>query len=473
MIFFNINTILKTTKIVKEITMKDLTKGNIYKTFFLFGLPIVLSGLLTQTYSTIDTAIAGQYLGDQGLAAIGATAPLITFISAIFWGYYVGFSIYTAKLFSEGSYQKIKSAVLSTRILGLIVAVAISLFMIIFYRPVFDFLNIEESLRADAFKYFAVYIAGIYIITLTNANVSLLNSFGISSYPLFISAVSAVLNIAGNIFTIISLKMGVDGLALSTVFAALVGNILYEVKYRQCLKELGVNKQKSHIGLSYIKPSVSYALPTMFQQMIMYVASLFISPLVNGIGTDASASYSVISKIYDINASVYQNSTKAFTNYAAQCSGHKEYNKIKKGVRVGLLQSSLFVAPFVLVCVILPKQICSLFFKANASATAIQYAVLFTRYALPFIYFNVVNNLFHGLYRATKSAKFLFFVTFFGAAVRYVSSIILIPYYGMTGFCAGWIISWILEAVFSFALYLSGKWNPDNVKSKTKNQPAN
>ena len=65
--------------------MKDLTKGNMYKTFFLFGLPLVLSGLLSQMYSTIDTAIAGRFLGETGLASIGATAPLITFISSLFW----------------------------------------------------------------------------------------------------------------------------------------------------------------------------------------------------------------------------------------------------------------------------------------------------------------------------------------------------------------------------------------------------
>lgn len=450
--------------------MKDLTKGNIYKTFFLFGLPIVLSGLLTQTYSTIDTAIAGLYLGEAGLAAIGATSPLITFVSAVFWGYYAGFSIYTAKLFSEGDYQKIKASVLSTRVLGLVVATALALCLIVFYRPLFVFLKIEESLKAEAFKYFAVYVAGIYAVTLTNANVALLNSFGISAYPLFISAVSAVLNVAGNLFNIIVLNLGVAGLALSTVVAALVGNVLYEIKYRKCLKELGVIKQKAEIGLKYIKASVSYALPTMVQQMIMYVASLSISPLVNGIGSDASAGYSVISKVYDINASVYQNSTKAFTNYAAQCAGRNEYGKIKKGVRVGLLQSSLFLLPFVLVCVIFPRQICSLFFKSDASEEAIRYAFVFTRYALPFVYFNLINNLFHGLYRATKAAKFLFSVTLFGSLVRIAFSVALIPYYGMDGFCAGWVISWILEAILSFALYLSGKWNPQHSKSVLKTE---
>ena len=44
--------------------MKDLTKGNIYKTFLLFAIPMVLSSLLSQAYSTIDTIMAGKLLGD-------------------------------------------------------------------------------------------------------------------------------------------------------------------------------------------------------------------------------------------------------------------------------------------------------------------------------------------------------------------------------------------------------------------------
>lgn len=91
--------------------MKDLTSGNVYKTFFLFGLPMVLSGLLSQMYGIIDTSIAGKLIGETGLAATGVTSPLTTFLSSVYWGYGVGFSIYIAKLFGSGEYRKIRRAV--------------------------------------------------------------------------------------------------------------------------------------------------------------------------------------------------------------------------------------------------------------------------------------------------------------------------------------------------------------------------
>ena len=62
--------------------MKDLTKGNTLKTFLIFAIPLVLGGVLSQGYNLVDTIIAGKMLGDTGLAAIGATAPLISFVSS-------------------------------------------------------------------------------------------------------------------------------------------------------------------------------------------------------------------------------------------------------------------------------------------------------------------------------------------------------------------------------------------------------
>ena len=91
--------------------MKKLTEGNIWKTFILFAIPMVLSGLLSQAYTMIDTMIAGHYLGEEGLAAVGATSSLITFISNLFAGYLVGFGMYLARLFGEGNYEKIRRRV--------------------------------------------------------------------------------------------------------------------------------------------------------------------------------------------------------------------------------------------------------------------------------------------------------------------------------------------------------------------------
>jgi Na+-driven multidrug efflux pump len=285
-----------------------------------------------------------------------------------------------------------------------------------------------------------------------------MTSFGIGSFPFLMSILSSVLNIGGNLFSVVVLGWGIKGLAISSVVAAAVVDVCYVVKIWSCFKEMNVHREKVKLGFTYIKKSLPYALPNMAQQLVMYLAGLIVSPLVNGIGASASASYSVISRVYDINAHVYQNSARSVSNYSAQCVGKKEYGKLKKGVRVGLLQGIFFLTPFVVICAVFYKPVCSLFFNAAASAQAKAYAYTFSKVYLPFIFINMLCNLFHGFYRGIKATKYLFVTTLVGAVARVVASLILIPKFGMNGFFIGWVISWVVEAVYSAILFFMGKW---------------
>lgn len=452
--------------------MKDLTKGNIYKTFFLFGFPLVLSGLLSQAYATIDTAIAGRFLGDHGLAAMGATAPLIQFLCALFWGYGVGFSTYIARLFGAKDYKKIKSAVYTTVLVLFVICAAVCLLMIGFRNQIMDLLKVDEEIRKDAIEYFVFYVAGLFPIIMTSNGLYIMNAFGIGTFPFFMSILSAALNITGNILSVTVLKMGIKGLALASVFAAVAVDVGYVFKFRSCMKEMEVDGEKAHLGLHYVKSSFSFSLPNMAQQGVMYLASLGIAPLVNSLGAAASASYSVVFRVFEINNSVYSNSTRAVSNYTSQCVGHKKYYRIKRGVWAGLLQAMVLVTPFILVTCLFPEAVCSIFFKADASLEAREYAYLFARRYQPFAYFHLVTNLFHALYRGSKATGHLFFTTFLGALARYVCSLLLMKSYGMEGFYLGWVLSWVIEDIFAVALFFLGKWNPEQKESATEPEKA-
>lgn len=459
--------IMQVSRKVKEVdgVLKDLTQGSIYKNFFAFGLPSVLAGLLSQSYSIINTAIAGQYLGDAGLAAIGATSPLNTFISSLFWGYGTGFSIYVARLFAIKDYERIKSAVYSSFLFLLVCSLAIGGVLIAFNGPIFTALKIDESLKSEALAYYVVHYLGFFFLGNNATWVAILNAFGIGSYPLFMSLISAVMTVGGNILSIVWLNMGVKGLALSSVLAAAVVFCCYFLKFRKCLKQMGIDHHRTQLGFSYIRNAFPFSLPTMFQQGVMYACTLGISPMVNSIGKEATASYSVANQIYGLNASVYQNSIKAFTNYAAQSFGKGDYHKIKKGMRVGLLQSIAFVAPFILVCCIAHQPVCNLFLNAEASPLTRSYSYRFCSTFLPFICLNIFNNLFHGLYRSAKAVAHLFGSTLFGSISRYAFSLLFIPSMGMNGFFLGWALSWGAECVLNFILYFVGEWKSPEHKA--------
>ncbi len=440
--------------------MKDLTKGNIYKTFFTFGIPLVLSGLLGQLYTIVDTVIAGKIIGEHALAAIGATGPCITFIQSIFWGFGVGFSVYIARLYGAGEYKKIKNAVYSGALFIMAINLTICVILILTPNLLMKILNVDESLYEDAILYFTIYMAGDFLIIMTYFGLYIMTSLGIGSFPFFMSLLTTVVNIGLNLLTVLVFDWGVAGLAAATVISALSVTICYFFKFRKCLKEMGVHREKFRFSFATIKESFSYSIPNMLQQSVMYLSNFLISPLVNGINPYAPAAYTVVNSVYNLCATVFFNSNRTISNYAAQCVGHGEYSKIKKGIIPALVQNVLLVTPLLLACVIFNEEVCNVFLKADATAFTREYSYAFTRNFLPFIYFLIICNLFHGLFRGVKATGHLFTTTLFSSLVKYVASLILIPHYGIYGFFIGWAISWILESILCVALYFIGKWNP-------------
>ena len=438
--------------------MKNLTEGNIYKTFFLFAVPLVLSGLLTQAYNITDTVIAGKFIGTEGLAATGATSALVTLFSAVFWGYITAFAIYAATIFGAREYVRLKRCIFSNLIIISLVIIFFSLIIVLFKNQIFDFLRLDESIRDSAAIYFVIYMGGIIFILLNHFGLSVMNALGASSYPFFMSIVSMILNICGNIFTIVVLKWGAAGIAFSSVLSALVVDACYFFKLKRCFSELGCDSEKTGFSAKTVKKTLPYSIPGMFQQITMYLPALIVAPFVNGIGGYATAAYTVVMRIFNINAAIYQNASKTLSNHSAQCVGAGKRTRLMHGLWAGLIQGVLFTLPAIMVCVLLPRQICALFFKKGHSGADFESAVVFARFYLPFIIFNLLNNLFHAFYRGIRLMLPLIVFTLIGSVTNVISSIILIKIYGMNGFYMGLVISWVAEFIFSFIFYLSGKW---------------
>ncbi len=439
--------------------MKVLTRGNIPKNFFIFALPLVLSGLLSDAYSTINTVIAGYYIGETGLAAIGSTAPLISFLSSIFWGFGTGLGVYIARLFGAGEYEKIRRVINAQHIVVGALVLIIAVPAIIFTVPILRLLKVDEAVMQEAATYFRIIMAGFVVIRLSSNCAYPMHALGIGSFPFYMSLITACLTVGGNILSVAVFGMGVAGIAGSTVLAAAVTLTCYLFRFRYIFRKMKLPKTRG-FSLREMKESFPYALPTTVQQMMMYFATLALSPTVNVLGGAASAAYTVVVRIYDLNAQVYQNSARAVGSYTAQSMGEGRPDKIRKGLLIGFVQGVLFLLPFLGAMMFFPDFTLSLFFKEDASPEAITYARDFILIFLPFVVFNLINNLFHNLYRGVKRMSLLIFSTGSAACVRILVGVVLAATYGMHGFYIAWAASWIYEALLSIVIYLTGIWKP-------------
>ncbi len=438
--------------------MKDLTKGNIIKNFFIFALPLVFSGLFSQLYGTVDTIIAGKFIGSASLASIGATAPFLTFVHSFFWGFDAGFGICMAQNFGAKNYKKIKETIITMFSSYFVFATVIGLIFFVLRVPLLNLLKVDPKIMKETVKYFSVILLGLGFIQMQNLFLQTLNAFGESNFPFVMSLVSSALNVSGNIFSVVVLKIGVLGIALSSVFSAMVVDVLYFLKLRSCLYKMGVGDYKAKYNFAIIGQTKSFWLPTSFQQGVMYISTLLLSPMLNGLGADASASYTVSYRIYNIVTCVFFGASKSISTYVAQAIGGKKLDTIKKGFRVGILQCICFLIPILTVCIAAPNLVCGFFFESGYSGKGIEYSINFLKFFMPFVIFNLINNAFHAFYRGTKEMNHLVACTFFGSFMQLAVGFFLTKYFGMYGFYAGWAISWIADAALGFALYLTKGW---------------
>ena len=167
--------------------MKDLTSGNIYKAFFLFSIPLILSSVLSQAFGIIDTSIAGLFLGSKGLAALGASSSAIVVVEAFFWGMNAGIGVSLSGSFGARDYEEFKKIVVSNRIFIFAVTSTLALLAIILNGPILKFLNVEEVIYIDSRNYFILMFINMPFALITHLYIYIFSAMGMSSFPMYIS----------------------------------------------------------------------------------------------------------------------------------------------------------------------------------------------------------------------------------------------------------------------------------------------
>lgn len=432
---------------------KNLTEGNIYKNMLLYALPLILSSLLSQAYSTIDGIIAGKLIDEFALGAISATSSFELLFSSLIGGFCAGFAIYVSHLFGKKSYDAIKRDVFSMALFVATLSVVVSVLAILFRGPIFDYLNVDPLLYRNAEIYFIIYTAG-YVLFFTNRLlVEVLYALGVTSFSLYVSIMSTVLNVAGNLFFLLVFRMGVAGLAVSTLLSTAAATVLYVVMLCKAFREMKCEPVSYRFDPSAVKRSLRYSLPTSAQQLAFHGVSFLIAPAINGLGAAATTAYNISNRLYLFGTQCLWSATSAFACYTGQCVGEGNAKKIRRGLKAGFILNVLLVLPTVLVIALFARPVVSLFFPDGYTGDAFLYAVRYAQIFLPFVYLQVVGHIFHAYLRSLGSITTVLGITILGSITRVAATLILIPLLQLDGAYLGQICSWAIDALICVVLY--------------------
>lgn len=401
---------------------------------------------MQQFYNIADTLIVGRVIGKNALAAVGSAYTLMTFLTSVFLGLFMGagalFSIYKGKEEKEN----LKAAVGHAFVLIMAVTIVVNIAVYVFMDPILLFLRVPKEVLADMKAYLLVVYAGLIATSLFNFFACLLRALGNSTVPLVFLVVSSVLNIGLDLLFVIVFSWEIRGAAAATVIAQCVsgvGILLYVcIKCREFLpawKTLSYNKQ-------ILQEIMRLSTLTCLQQSVMNFGILMVQGLVNSFGATVMAAFAAAVKIDTFAYLPVQDFGNAYSTFVAQNYGAGNEKRIRQGTREAFGISIIFsIVISVLVC-LLAAPLMGIFVSAKEIAV-IACGMRYLRIEGAFYLGIGCLFLLYGYYRAIDQAQMSLILTIISLGTRVVLAYILSAYIGETGIWMSIPIGWGLADV--------------------------
>lgn len=316
--------------------MKDLTKGNPVKLIAAFALPILIGNLLQLTYNLVDTRIVGQFLGSDALAAVGATNSLSNLIIGFLQGITNGFAVIVAQSFGAKDIKALKKTVGSTLVLGLIMAVSLTVLALIFLKPLLRILNTPEDIMDLSYSYIFIIFAGMTITMLYNVCAAVLRAIGDSVTPLIFLSFSVVLNVAGDYIAVVWFKWGVCGAAGATVFAQFAAMIICFVYMLGKYKILRISRSDCRLEPELTKKMFYAGLSMGFMSSLVALGTLTLQGAINSFGKSIIVAHTAARKLTEMFMLMFSVFGTTMATYCGQNLGAGKIRRIKQGL-VGVI----------------------------------------------------------------------------------------------------------------------------------------
>ena len=433
----------------------ELTKGPVMRTMLRFAIPMILGDLLQQCYNIADTLIVGRFLGADALAAVGSAFSLMTFLTSILLGLAMGSGTVFSIRFGEKDEKGLKEGILASFSLLGIVTVILNILIFAGIDWIIWFLRTPGELISLMKDYLIVIFAGLAGIFLYNFFASLLRSLGNSLVPLAFLAVSALLNIALDLWFVAGLERGVAGAAEATVISQYVSGIgitIYTiVKFPHLLRR----DPDVRLRLSRVKEITSFSGLTCLQQSIMNLGILAVQGLVNSFGTTIMAAFAAAVKIDAFAYLPVQDFGNAFSIFIAQNYGAKQTERIRKGIRTALITSVSFSLLISLLVFFFAEPLMGLFLDAGEQAV-IADGARYLRIEGSFYALIGILFLLYGLYRALgrPGMSVVLTVMSLGTRVALAYALSAIPAIGVVGIWWSVPIGWFLADALGIGYYM-------------------
>lgn len=428
-------------------TSKEMTAGPALPLIFNFTLPLLLGNLLQQTYSLIDAAIVGKFLGINPLAAVGASSSVIFLILGFCNGCSCGFGIPVAQKFGARDYSKMRCYVSVSLQISIAISVFIAILTSIFCSDILRVMRTPDTIFEDAYIYLLVTFIGVPFTFLYNLLSSIIRALGDSKTPFWFLLFSTILNIVLDLFCILVLDWRVMGAAVATVFSQAVSTFLCYIYMYRHFEILRGNRAEKKFQLRLANNLLAIGVPMGMQFSITAIGSIMLQSANNALGTACVAAFTTAMRIKMFFICPFESLGIAMATYCGQNYGAGKPRRIWEGIKAsGWMMMGYAVATFAIL-MLCSKELALLF--VNISETEIISATeLFLHVSA---YFFPMLGVLCILRYSIQGAGFTNLAMLSGVSemiARTLVSIYAVPVWGYLAVCYGDPAAWVAANVF-------------------------
>ena len=443
---------------------RDLTVGNPQTVLFKFCMPLFGSIIFQQLYNIADSLVAGKFIGENALAAVGNSYEITLIFIAFAFGCNMGCSVIVSKLFGAKDFKGMKTAVYTACIFSAIVCAILMLIGVGGSGTLLRLIRTPDEVFADSKLYLDIYAWGLPFVFFYNIATGIFSALGDSKTPFYFLAVSSLSNIAVDIWFVTAFQMGVAGVAWATFLCQGVSCILaMTVVFLRLAKIEG--KEKAPIfDAQILKQIIIIAVPSTLQQSFISLGNIAIQSIINGFGAPVMAGYSAAVKLNNLVITSFTTLGNGISNYTAQNLGAKKLDRVRQGFGVGVKLVWALSLPLFLLYFFGGNIVLKLFLDAPTQ-TALHTGIMYLRILSPFYFVVSAKLVADGILRGAGMMKNFMIATFSDLILRVVLAFVFSKTsLGATGIWCAWPIGWCVATVLSIRFYLHGPWKKAGVE---------
>lgn len=431
---------------------KDLTVGEPRKVLWKFCLPLFASIIFQQLYNIADSFVAGKFIGEDALAAVGNSYEITLIFLAFAFGCNIGCSVIVAKLFGAKDYKQLKSAVSTVLITSAIICAFLMIFGFIGCDTLLNVIHTPKELMADSKLYLDIYIWGLPFLFFYNMATGIFSALGDSKTPFYFLMASSVSNIGVDILFVSAFDMGVAGVAWATFLCQGISCVLAVIFVFRRMAHLEYKGKYKIFSTELLKDFLVIAIPSTLQQSFVSVGNIIIQGIINSFGAGTIAGYAAAIKLNNMIITSFTTLGNGISNFAAQNIGAAKVERVKEGFFAGIRMVWSLAAPIVFVYWIFAKALVKVFIT-DPSKDAMNTGTMFLRIVVPFYFVVSVKLIADGVLRGGSQMKQFMIATFSDLILRVSLAYIFSRFLGSIGIWCAWPVGWFVGALLSFTFY--------------------